>query len=67
MIRKIGVVVFVIVGLMIACSTSSSEKAEQSSLGHSTNSKIAWTRFDDGLNAVGSTDKHVLAFFWRDG
>jgi hypothetical protein len=67
MIRKIGVVVFIIMGLMIACSTSSSDKSDQSSLAHPSNSKIAWTRFDDGLKTVSGTDKHVLAFFWRDG
>lgn len=67
MIRKIGAVVLVIMGLIVACSTSSSEKAEHSSLGHLANSQIAWTRFDDGLKAVSNTDKHVLAFFWRDG
>lgn len=63
---KIGsAIVFAIFTLVIACSTS--EKTGQAEVQKPVGGKIAWTRFDEGMNNVSDGNKFVLAYFWRDG
>lgn len=54
-----------ILPVLIACGSPQNDKSEANE--PETGAAIEWVKFDDGLQAAAGSDKHVLAYFWRDG
>ncbi len=73
--RKILFGLFIMtIGLALACGSSDDSASKQdggstemAASNLETSGKINWMKFDDGLNAATNENKHLIAYFWRDG
>ena len=71
--KKVSIVLAaVMVTLLMACGSSEQGQAkadgnDNMSSAQASSANIAWARFDDALTAAAAEDKHVIAYFWRDG